>query len=272
MTGGFLPYDMGNVEEAAAALQELGLTEYESRCFVALARMSSGTAKEISQVADVPRSRVYDTVERLDKRGLVDVQYSEPREYKAVSTEAAFRRLREDYDSRIEAAENALKQVEEPDSDDDEGMWAIVQRDHVTDRIVALLRDAEATVHHVVAAESVVDDRILDELAATAERDAAVYVEVPTEDVRARFADAVTGATVVVSEGLRETNDVYGESPAQLMLVDHQAVVAAGVKESGLPDVTRELAVWTYGNDHGFAVWIRELLADRLPDDVAQKG
>ena len=263
---------MGNVEEATAALQELGLTEYEARCFVALARMTTGTAKEISQVADVPRSRVYDTVERLDKKGLVDVQYSEPREYKAVPTEAAFRRLREDYDSRIEAAENALKQVEEPDSDDDEGMWAIAERDHVTDRIVALLRDAEAAVHHVVAAESVIDDRILDELATAAERDVDVYVEVPTEDVRERFADAVPDATVAVSEELQETNDVYGEWPGQLLLVDNQAVVAAGVEESGLPDVTRELAVWTYGNDHGIAVWMRELLADRLPDDAVQAG
>ena len=36
-------------------------------------------------------------------------------------------------------------------------------------------------------------------------------------------------------------------------------------------DVTRELAVRTYGNDHGFAVWLRELLDDRLPDDAAVK-
>ncbi|NHN46979.1 TrmB family transcriptional regulator [Halostella sp. JP-L12] len=262
---------MGNVEEATAALQELGLTEYEARCFVALARMTTGTAKEISQVAEVPRSRVYDTVERLDERGLVDVQHSEPREYKAVPTEVAFRRLQEDYDSRIEAAENALKQVEEPDSDDDEGMWAIAQADHVTDRVVALLGDAESAVHHLVAAESVIDDRILDELAAAADRGAAVVVEVPDEGLRERFEDAVPDATVVVSEGLRETEDVYGEWPAQLLMVDRQSVVAAGVEESGLPDVTRELAVWTYGNDHGFAVWTRELLADRLPDSVFEE-
>ena len=262
---------MGNVEEATSALQELGLTEYEARCFVALARMTTGTAKEISQVADVPRSRVYDTVERLDERGLVDVQYSEPREYKAVPTDLAFDRLREDYSSRLEAAENAIQQVEEPDARDDEGMWSISQSDHVTDRIVAHIDGAETAIHHLVAEETVVEDRILDSLSEAADRGADVLVEVPTEAVRDRIEDSVPGANVVVAPGLRETDDVYGECPAQLVMVDHRAVVAAGIEESGLPDVTRELAVWTYGNDHGFAVWVRELLADRLPDDAAVK-
>lgn len=262
---------MGNVEEATAALQELGLTEYEARCFVALARMTTGTAKDISQVADVPRSRVYDTVERLDEKGLVDVQYSDPREYKAVPTEAAFRRLREDYNSRLEAAENALQQVEEPDADDDKGMWSISNADHVTDRVVAHVDDATEAVHYLVADEAVVEDRILDSLSSAADRGADVLVELPTEGVRDRFAEAVPDAEVAVTPGLQETDDVYGEYPAQLVMVDHQAVVAAGIEESGLPDVTRELAVWTYGNDHGFAVWMRELLNDRLPDDAAVK-
>lgn len=56
-------------EEAVTSLEELGLTEYEARCFVALTRLSKGTAKEVSQVADVPRSRVYDTIERLERTG-----------------------------------------------------------------------------------------------------------------------------------------------------------------------------------------------------------
>ena len=254
---------MTNVTEAVSTLEELGLTEYEARCFVALTRMSEGTAKEISSVADVPRPRVYDTVERLDRKGLVNVQQSTPRKYKAVPTEVAARRLREDFVSRIEAAENTLEQLEKPDSDDDEGMWAITDTDHVTDRIIALLDDAEETVHYLVANEEVLERAILDALAAATDRGVSVLVEVPTEDVADRVEQVAPDAEIVVSPSLKSTDAVYAEWPSQLLMVDHRATVAAGIEEGGLPDVSRQAAMWTYGNDHGVAAWIRKLLDDR---------
>ncbi|WP_226042553.1 helix-turn-helix domain-containing protein [Natrinema sp. DC36] len=255
---------MSNAEEAVTTLEELGLTEYESRCLVALVRISKGTAKEISQVADIPRSRVYDTIERLDRKALVSVQQTEPRQYKAVPVDTACRRLREDFDSRINAAENALGQLEEPDSRDDEGMWEITQKEHVTERVVLFLEDAEDTVHYLVPATEVVDREILLALGSTADRGVDVYVEVPTEDDRETFSEAAPSAEIVVAPDLQTTNNVQDEWPAQLLMVDQEAIVAAGIKESNLPDVVDEMAVWTYGRDHGFAVWTRELLDDRL--------
>ncbi|NKE34612.1 TrmB family transcriptional regulator [Natronococcus sp. JC468] len=254
---------MSKTEEAVTALSELGLTEYEARCFVALTKITTGTAKEISQVSDVPRSRVYDTIERLDRKGLVDVQQSDPREYRATEIETACRRIREDYDSRINAAENALEQIEQPDATEDAGVWSISETDHVTDRIVTFLSNAEEAIHHVVATDDVIDDAILEELRTATDRGVEVVLEVPTEDDRAAFEEAVPAATVVVAPDLETTNPVYSEWPAQLLLVDHESVVAAALKEGGLPDVVQETAIWTYGHDHGVAVWIRELLDDR---------
>ncbi|QSX00783.1 TrmB family transcriptional regulator [Haloterrigena alkaliphila] len=255
---------MSNAEEAVTALEELGLTEYEARCFVALTRISTGTAKEISQVADVPRSRVYDTIERLDRKGLVNVQQSEPREYMAVSVETACRRIREDYDSRINAAENALGNLESPEEADDEGMWAITQHEHVTDRVVTFLDDAEETVHYLVPATDVAERPIVDGLTSAADRGVAVSIEVPTDDYREEFSESVPQTEITASSALQSTSEVFSEWPAQLLMVDQESIVAAGIKESGLPDVTNQVAVWTYGDDHGFAVWARELLDDRL--------
>jgi HTH-type transcriptional regulator, sugar sensing transcriptional regulator len=254
---------MSKTEEAVTALSELGLTEYEARCFVALTKLTTGTAKEISQVSDVPRSRVYDTIERLDRKGLVDVQQSDPREYRAVEVETACRRIRENYDSRINTAENALEQIEQPESTEDAGVWSISETDHVTDRIASFIENAEESVHHVVATDEVVDDAILAELRGATDRGVEVVVEVPTDDDREAFEEAVPDATVVVAPDLETTNAVYSEWPGQLLLVDHESVVAAAIKEGGLPDVVQQTAIWTYGHDHGVAVWIRELLDDR---------
>ncbi|MDQ2050827.1 helix-turn-helix domain-containing protein [Natronolimnohabitans sp. A-GB9] len=258
---------MSTAEEAVTSLETLGMTEYEARCFVALTRISAGTAKEISQVADVPRSRVYDTIERLERKGLVNVQQSEPREYMAVSVETACRRLREDYDSRLSAAENALEQVEEPESAVEEGMWAISQSEHVTDRIVAFLEEATDTVHYLVPAIDVFEGQIAEALSSAAGRGVEVYIEVPTDDARDDVLEMTPDVEVVVASDLRQTSEVYSERPGQLLMVDGEAIVAAGVAESDLPGVVDQMAVWTHGRDHGFAVWMRELLDDRLEKD-----
>lgn len=252
-------------------MESVGLTTYEARCFVALTRLRKGTAKEISQVAGVPRSRVYDTVERLDRRGLVETQQSEPREYKAVPVGMATRRIRDDYDSRIDAAENALQQIEEPEAKDDEGMWAITRPDHVTDRILTFLDDAEETIDLLVTTADVVDRQLLEHLRRADERGVHVVVEAATDDLGDRFREALPDGDVVASSDLETTNPVYAEWPGRLLVVDKRAIVATGYQESDLPDVIQEMAVWTYGRDHGFAVWIRELLDDRLASRDADR-
>lgn len=252
-------------DEAAAvgALEQLGLTEYEAKCFVALTRVVSGTAKEISQLADVPRSRVYDTVGRLHQKGLVDVQQSDPREFRAVSKDEAIAKLREDFDENVEAADTALERLESAETAEETGMWSISSAAHVTDRVLALVEDVDDDVHLVVADESVLEDELLELLGTVSDRGVEILAEVPTEKAEARVEEAVPDAHVAVSAGLRENQDVHETWPGQLVLVDQQAVLASGIQESHLPDVEQETAVWSHGIDHGFAAWIRELLLDR---------
>ncbi|WP_265109535.1 TrmB family transcriptional regulator [Halosolutus halophilus] len=262
---------MSKIEKAVRTLSDLGLTEYEARCFVALTRISTGTAREVSEVADVPRSRVYDTIERLERKGLVSVQQSNPRQYQAVSVDAACERLRDDYSSRIDAAENALQQVDRPDTVANEGMWSISRSEYVTDRVVTFLDDAADSIHLLVAADEVIGDRVRHHLRDAVDRDVNVFVEVPSDEHRDEFEDALPGATVVTAPDLGTTNSVYGEFPAKLLLVDGESVVATGIKERDPPDVVRETAVWTYGRDHGFAVWTRELLDNRIEGGTADR-
>lgn len=259
---------MGDEKAAVEAFNELGLTEYEARCFVALSRIEQGTAKEISQLSDVPRSRVYDTVERLHKRGLVDVQQSDPRKYRAVSKDEAFEKLRRDYNSTIETAEEALGRIESTETAEEKGVWAIADADHVRDRMELFLDDADDHVHLLIADKTTLNDHTLERLAAANDRGVTVVVEVASESVRDRIQPELPDARIVVSEGLEETHKVVKKWPGQLLLVDHRKVLASGVEDSTLPDVQQETAVWSQGHNHGIAAWFRELLEDR----ITQKG
>ena len=70
-------------------LKEFGLNSYESRIWVALLSRGTSTAGELSDIANVPRSRSYDVLESLQKKGFVVVKHGKPIRYVAVSPDDA---------------------------------------------------------------------------------------------------------------------------------------------------------------------------------------
>jgi sugar-specific transcriptional regulator TrmB len=64
-----------------SALRELGLTEYESRIYIGLVNKGTATAMELSDLADVPYSRIYDVLGRLERKGWIGSEKSKPTKY-----------------------------------------------------------------------------------------------------------------------------------------------------------------------------------------------
>ncbi|MCX8158541.1 MAG: hypothetical protein N3D73_02625 [Candidatus Diapherotrites archaeon] len=63
---------------------KMGLTEYESRVLSALIKKGEVEAPDISIMANVPKTRVYDVLEKLDKKQLVIPISGRPKKYKAI--------------------------------------------------------------------------------------------------------------------------------------------------------------------------------------------
>lgn len=79
-----------SVTELAAFLQELGLTEYEAKTLTSLFKLKEAEAPQVSQASQVPKTRVYDILERLTKKGLIIEVSGRPKKYKALETQKAF--------------------------------------------------------------------------------------------------------------------------------------------------------------------------------------
>lgn len=82
------------------ALKSIGLNLYERRLWVALLARGTSTAGELSEIADVPRSRAYDILQSLAEKGFVVVQTGKPIKYVAIppaeSLERAKNKMEED--------------------------------------------------------------------------------------------------------------------------------------------------------------------------------
>jgi HTH-type transcriptional regulator, sugar sensing transcriptional regulator len=70
------------------------LNIYETKVWLALLQKGVSTAGEIAQISEVPRSRTYDVLESLEKRGFVIQKLGKPVKYLAVKPEIVIEKLK----------------------------------------------------------------------------------------------------------------------------------------------------------------------------------
>lgn len=68
-------------EEARRVLQESGLTDYETRAYLALLEKGVLTVSQVSEHAPVPYSKVYETLTSLERKGWIETEQGRPRRY-----------------------------------------------------------------------------------------------------------------------------------------------------------------------------------------------
>ena len=86
------------------------LNLYEVRVWTALLSRGVSTAGELSDIANVPRSRSYDVLESLEKRGFVVMKLGKPIKYIAVSPSEVVDRVKKNMRN---TADQKIKRLEE---------------------------------------------------------------------------------------------------------------------------------------------------------------
>ncbi|MDD1769906.1 MAG: hypothetical protein LUO79_02360 [Methanomassiliicoccales archaeon] len=88
-----LNLDMGPLTEEygkiALALRKIGLSEYESKAFIAMIAKSHATADEVAELARIPRTSAYKALQGLKDKALVTVTEGRPAVYHALPVDEA---------------------------------------------------------------------------------------------------------------------------------------------------------------------------------------
>jgi HTH-type transcriptional regulator, sugar sensing transcriptional regulator len=95
--------------------QFFGLNLYEVRIWTALLSRGKSTAGELSEIGDVPRSRAYDVLESLEKKGFVVCKVGKPIQYLAVEPKEVVERLKK---TVKEDADKSIMKLKELNSND----------------------------------------------------------------------------------------------------------------------------------------------------------
>lgn len=99
-------------KETLAVLRRLGLNQYESKTYLALMSTPARTATQLSDVAGIPRPRVYDVLAKLEKRGFVVTKPGRPARYSAVNVSTAIGTLKRERQSELDRELNELEGLE----------------------------------------------------------------------------------------------------------------------------------------------------------------
>ncbi len=93
-------------------LKDFGLNTYESKLWTALLSRGVSTAGELSDIANVPRSRCYDVLESLEKKGFIIMKVGKPIKYIAVPPSEVIDRVKKKIKQESEEQVNILKELE----------------------------------------------------------------------------------------------------------------------------------------------------------------
>ncbi|WP_218124050.1 TrmB family transcriptional regulator [Haloplanus vescus] len=255
------------VEDVVSTLRTFELTEYEAKCFVALTRLREGTAKEVSDVADVPRARIYDSMDALQDRGLVSVQESKPRRFRAVSPHEAVDLLERECRSRLDRLGTALPRLGSPNRSTGAGeVWTMEGEAAVAERLATLLADAETEALFAVATDTLLSDDLLDALSAATDRGVDVVVGSPSDAIRDQIREADSGADVVETWTWWESHPIDPGAVTSVLMVDGDALLVSADAATDLPGVRKHRAVWTDSAEAPVVGLMRPLLTSAIRD------
>lgn len=226
--------------EAVDAFEQLGLTSYEAKVFIALHQLGAGTAREVAEITDVPRSQVYSVAESLEDRGLLEVQQSNPIRYRPVSVEEARDTLRDQFEREQDRAFEYVETVKnEPAGEEtQEDIWTVRGRDRVDDRTVDILSQAEERIVFGTRLPELITESIERALAERAAAGVAVIIVSRREEIQRQFA-GVEGVSVEDPPAHRTDDQRSG----RIVIADDDSILLSVLGGEG-----DETAIWSSGS------------------------
>jgi len=205
---------------------------------------------------------VYDAIDELHDRGVVDIQQSSPKEFWAISAETASRLFEHDFQHRAETLRTALGELESADRQAEQrGVWTVNGQAAVTDRLLEFFASADEEIVFMTV-EDLLTEALIEGLREAAERGVSIKLGGVSVDVQERIRDEVPEA--MVFESLWVWTDT---SAGRLMMVDEQKTLVSALvndTDASASDPRSETAIWGEGDTNSLVVVLKAIFTWRL--------
>ena len=214
-------------------IKDFGLNSYEAKIWTALLSRGVSSAGELSDISNVPRSRTYDVLESLEKKGFIIMKLGKPIKYMAIPPTEVInvikKKIKEDSEKQEKQMDDlksssileelstlhtqGIEMVEPTDM-----VGLIKNRDNVYDYTESMIKNAEKSVYIVTSNEGLMRkvEHMRKTLKKLSEKNVQIKVIVPqTKDVEALSKEL---------KGIAEIH-VVSNMVARFILVDDKQLV-----------------------------------------------
>lgn len=209
------------------------LNLYEVKVWTALLSRGTSTAGELSNISDVPRSRTYDILESLEKKGFIVMKLGKPIKFVALKPEEVVERVKKNL---IKYAQERTKRLETLKDDEvleelnglftkgikfvepSELSGSLKGRQNLYNHLDMMIRDAEKTVTIVTTAEGL--NRKLEALMPVLEKS-------KKRGVKIRIAAPINNNNIKVARELKRVAEVrdMDKIKARFTIIDSNQIM-----------------------------------------------
>jgi len=201
--------------QVASTLKMFGLSDYESRAYIALVAMGTGSASFVAEVTQIPRTSAYKVVKSLEGKGFARRLQGKPMSFAPVDPAELSKRLVgeiEESFAKISALKDLLSERGVPQL-----VYTILGRERVLDKIGEMLDKSEHTLVMSSPSMSQIRTRLSRRFVNALSR--GVHVTVITSP----FVKAPKGVRVIRRRGLIATDVISDGKTALLAAPDLSA-------------------------------------------------
>ncbi len=132
------------MEKIVEQLKEVGFNTYEAKVYLALLKKYPATGYEVSQIANVPQSRAYDTLKALEKEKVVIASTSKPVTYIPIKPTELTQRFKRKINSTLDFLEKNLPNVKD---DYTEPILSIEGSINIREKIIEVIKNAQQEIY-----------------------------------------------------------------------------------------------------------------------------
>ena len=134
------------------SLEEFGLSKYEARAYLTMIGKGSLAVSEIAYYANLPRTKVYQTVKKLEKKKLAVISKQKPVICSAIPPEEAFAEIVNLYDRRVKSMRKIVDSLQKISDEShrpkgsEERRYFILDANSTLERIRTLISNSRSSV------------------------------------------------------------------------------------------------------------------------------
>ncbi|MBU3904609.1 MAG: hypothetical protein KJ906_00465 [Nanoarchaeota archaeon] len=134
-------------QDTILSLKKFGLTEYESRTYLVLNIYGSSIASFISKHTRIPSSKIYDILNSLRAKGMVEICSTKPKKFRAIGPNHALASMIETRENGLRdlkiVMNNVVKQLKPLEESDKSQIWSSMGRKMFYSKAAEVLRNSQ---------------------------------------------------------------------------------------------------------------------------------